>query len=218
MEMGKTRPELTQVRLRELLSYDPATGIFMWLESKQGRHMDRPAGDVQRGGRVISIDGQRYQAARLAWFYVNGELPPGYIQFENGDDQDIRIDNLRYARSRQEANKRFRDAHPESNRKANWKKFYGMTEADYMALYVAQGGVCAACQQPEIATRNGAVRWLCVDHHHGDGHIRGLLCLGCNTALGYAKDSPSILRALADYAEKDEAKRANIVPLRGKVN
>ena len=215
----RSTTDITQDQLKELLSYDPETGIFMWLESKQGRSLDRPAGDMQSGGRVISINGKRYQAARLAWLYVHGEMPIGYMQYRNRDVEDLRIDNLRYARTRQESNRLYREKYPDANRIQALKRYNGMTEADYMALYVAQGGVCATCKQPETATRGGKVRWLCVDHCHADGHVRGLLCVGCNTALGYAKDSPAILRALADYAEADERKQAeartNVIPMKG---
>lgn len=40
------------------------------------------------------------------------------------------------------------------------------------------------------------------DHRHADGAVRGVLCEGCNKALGICKDSPTILRLLADYAER----------------
>jgi len=34
------------------------------------------------------------------------------------------------------------------------------------------------------------------------GKIRGLICNPCNIAIAKAKDSPEILRAMADYLEK----------------
>jgi hypothetical protein len=40
------------------------------------------------------------------------------------------------------------------------------------------------------------------DHDHTSGAFRGWLCINCNTALGYAKDNPVVLRALADYLEQ----------------
>src|SRR5262245_6704947 len=38
-----------------------------------------------------------------------------------------------------------------------------------------------------------------IDHCHNGGGPRGLLCRLCNRALGFARDDPAILRALADY-------------------
>jgi recombination endonuclease VII len=41
-----------------------------------------------------------------------------------------------------------------------------------------------------------------LDHDHATGVVRGLLCRGCNCALGFMKEDPSRIRALADYIEK----------------
>lgn len=48
----------------------------------------------------------------------------------------------------------------------------------------------------------GSTEKLCIDHNHTTGEIRGILCSGCNTALGLAKDNPTTLRALADYLDE----------------
>lgn len=56
----------------------------------------------------------------------------------------------------------------------------------------------------------GSVENLRVDHDHkccaGRGScgkcVRGVLCHSCNIALGMMKDSPELLRKLADYMEK----------------
>ena len=45
------------------------------------------------------------------------------------------------------------------------------------------------------------------DHDHETGMFRGWLCRRCNLMLGYAKDSPSLLRVLADYVEKPNTKK-----------
>lgn len=42
----------------------------------------------------------------------------------------------------------------------------------------------------------------CVDHNHTTGTPRGLLCSGCNVALGMLKEDPRRIRALADYIER----------------
>lgn len=41
-----------------------------------------------------------------------------------------------------------------------------------------------------------------IDHCHTTWKIRGVLCSPCNVALGFAKEDPSRLRAIADYIEK----------------
>jgi len=40
------------------------------------------------------------------------------------------------------------------------------------------------------------------DHCHSTGQFRGWLCNSCNCALGFAKDVPATLRALAEYLER----------------
>jgi len=80
---------------------------------------------------------------------------------------------------------------------------HGLTVAHKAELAADQGG-CAICHRPEP----GAKGWV-VDHDHAccAGEVscpecrRGILCQWCNNALGYAKDSPEILRAAADYIE-----------------
>jgi|SRR5882672_3203438 len=43
---------------------------------------------------------------------------------------------------------------------------------------------------------------LCFDHCHITGFFRGWICKPCNDTLGWAKDNPDRLRALAKYIEK----------------
>jgi hypothetical protein len=42
---------------------------------------------------------------------------------------------------------------------------------------------------------------LHVDHCHQTGHVRALLCTGCNSGLGAFRDSPERLREAAAYIE-----------------
>jgi hypothetical protein len=43
---------------------------------------------------------------------------------------------------------------------------------------------------------------IVLDHDHISGNFRGWICTQCNTALGFCKDNPAILRWLADYLER----------------
>ena len=77
-------------------------------------------------------------------------------------------------------------------------KTFGIDLNDFRAIYAEQRGLCAACRAPvKIGGRDGVY----VDHNHATGSIRGLCCLGCNTALGHVRDNPVTLRRLADYIE-----------------
>ncbi|WP_368859394.1 endonuclease domain-containing protein [Arthrobacter humicola] len=46
---------------------------------------------------------------------------------------------------------------------------------------------------------SGGIKLLCIDHDHGTGEARGLLCQRCNVALGNMGDDPERVRNLARY-------------------
>jgi hypothetical protein len=87
---------ITQSRLHELLSYDPETGVFAW-KKRTGRCSAGAIAGCQddRGYVVLSIDGKRYYAHRLAWLYSTGQFPSKSIDHINGEKFDNRIKNLR---------------------------------------------------------------------------------------------------------------------------
>ncbi len=80
------------------------------------------------------------------------------------------------------------------------QKYY----ADYDALFKKQGGKCAICGEPETIkdSRNGKRKKLAIDHCHGTGKLRGLLCTRCNTGLGCFVDDPTRLAAAITYLSK----------------
>lgn len=88
---------LTQERLKQQLSYDAATGAFVWLASRQGVSAGAVAGKtIPLGYRVIRINKIAYRAHRLAWFYIYGVWPLN-IDHINGLPSDNRLANLREA-------------------------------------------------------------------------------------------------------------------------
>lgn len=61
----------------------------------------------------------------------------------------------------------------------------------YEHFYKIQLGKCAICgdRPPKLK----------LDHSHNTGQIRGLLCNGCNWALGCLNDSPLLAEAIVKY-------------------
>lgn len=100
---------LRSERVRELLDYDPDTGVFVWARDYSSRRKGAVAGHVSatNGAVEIRIDRRPYLAHRLAWLLIYGVWPKLFIDHANGDPSDNRIANLRQATvSQNAANKR----------------------------------------------------------------------------------------------------------------
>lgn len=88
---------LTQERLKELLHYDPDTGVFTWVDTigpnaKKGNSCGSLG---TKGYLTIRLDGKLYRSHRLAWLYVTGNEPQNYIDHINRIKTDNRFCNLR---------------------------------------------------------------------------------------------------------------------------
>jgi hypothetical protein len=78
----------------------------------------------------------------------------------------------------------------------------GSSIEEYLVLWKHQGGRCAVCRRRGTKSGSGPrPGQLVMDHCHTRSTARGLLCHGCNLALGHMKDDPVRLRAAADYLE-----------------
>lgn len=75
---------------------------------------------------------------------------------------------------------------------------HGLTPEQHRQMVLDQEGLCAVC---------GRYEHLVIDHDHRccpgltscGGCVRGLLCNGCNTALGLVKDNPETVARMLDY-------------------
>ena len=93
---------LTAERLRSLLSYDAASGLFRWSVARRARggrvQIGDVAGFVDNEGYVnIRIDGVLYQAHRLAWLHVYGDWPSWMLDHRDLNKHHNSLANLRIA-------------------------------------------------------------------------------------------------------------------------
>lgn len=79
---------------------------------------------------------------------------------------------------------------------------YGITYDEYVALVDAQGNRCAICGDPPKPDGKGAYSRLQVDHHHGTGKVRALLCAPCNKGIGHFNEDPQRLTKALEYLTK----------------
>ncbi len=115
---------VTADRLRELLSYDPSTGLFTWLLSTGNRApVGAVAGSVGKGYVDIRIDQRLYKAHRLAWLYMTGEWPEQQIDHRDLNRANNRWDNLRVAtNSQNHANTRAQSNNRSGFKGVSWSK------------------------------------------------------------------------------------------------
>lgn len=87
---------ITQQELKELLDYNPETGIFTWKNASK-----RKAGTSMYSGYIrLNVNKKQYLAHRLIWLYVYGYFPK-YVDHINMNRSDNRLCNLREATNTQ---------------------------------------------------------------------------------------------------------------------
>ena len=94
---------ITQSQLKELLHYDPETGVFTRLKSttSNARICDIAGYKKQDGYLLIGINIKQYFAHRLAFLYMTGKFPQKQIDHINTIRDDNRWSNLREANNQQ---------------------------------------------------------------------------------------------------------------------
>lgn len=89
-------------------------------------------------------------------------------------------------------------------RKANLKRQYKITIADYDALYDKQDGKCAICEERHERAGLSSQRTgiLVIDHCHKKGDVRELLCANCNAGIGMFGDDVRRLERAVLYLKR----------------
>jgi len=93
----KPQEKLTQKELKELLHYDPKTGVFTWIVKRNGVKKSKIAGSESKYGYLrIRVNGKKYCANRLAWLYMEGYIPVGFdVDHKNRIRNNNKWKNLR---------------------------------------------------------------------------------------------------------------------------
>jgi len=84
--------------IRQLLDYNPLTGVFLWKVSRGGTaKLGTVAGNLNKnlGYVMISIYDKPYYAHILAWFFVKGKWPKGEIDHKDTVRHHNWFSNLR---------------------------------------------------------------------------------------------------------------------------
>lgn len=168
----------TDAAIRDLLSFNPETGVLWW-RSRDGAHMNAPshfaeqaalmmnarfsgtrAGSTPEPGEYVRVKvmGSLLAAHRIAWFLYYGDWPSGVIDHINGDVTDNRISNLRDCSHHQ--NMQNKKDRPDLRR----SKFRGVSPA-----------------------RSKLKPWQANINSNGRRHYLGCFACEASAALAYAK-------------------------------
>jgi len=88
-----------------------------------------------------------------------------------------------------------------SIRNSVYRRKFGIVIEDYNAMFLAQNSRCAICKTDKPTGHGAKNGRFSVDHNHTTGEVRGLLCAGCNTALGGFKDDVEIMKSAIHYIQ-----------------
>ena len=143
---------MTQDDLKELVTYDQHTGVFVRIKKTSNRiNMQGATGWKDRDGYIeMTLAGRRCKAHRMAWLYMTGELPNGEIDHINRVKDDNRFCNLRdVGRMENELNKGI-----QSNNTSGYKGVSHHKQSGKWEAYVCSHGkkkTLGLYASPEIA-------------------------------------------------------------------
>jgi hypothetical protein len=93
---------ITQSELKEVLDYNPDTGVFTWKKNlSRTAKVGTSAGWKEEGYICIQVKGRAYRANRLAYLYMKGIWPKHIVDHINRVKDDNRWSNLRHATNSQ---------------------------------------------------------------------------------------------------------------------
>lgn len=128
--------DITVEQLKEILHYDPISGLFTWLVDKTGKaRVGTTAGTKSHRYIRISIGNRGYPASHLAWLYMTGEWSTQIIDHKDLDRGNNCWENLREASKQQnnvnrDCRKDSLTGHKGVHYRKNRKKYVAYIKAD----------------------------------------------------------------------------------------
>jgi len=161
---------ITQEQLKEILHYNPETGIFTWRTKAAVRiKIGDVAGFVCDTRYIrIKIKGKPYVAHRLAWLYVYGVWPKEQIDHINHDRADNRIINLREVTHQEnQKNQSMRKANTSGVCGVSWEKGVRKWRARITVKGIKISLGCFADKDAAIRARKSADAKYGFHENHG---------------------------------------------------
>lgn len=80
-----------------------------------------------------------------------------------------------------------------------WKlrNLYKITQLEFERMIERQENKCAICENKFVEVPH-------IDHDHGSGKVRGLLCARCNRGIGHFYDNLELLRNAYRYVKRHQ--------------
>lgn len=178
----------------------PLRNAWHWMRRHRGRHPISPEWENDFLQFVMDVGTKPGPTHRL--YVADDSKPIGPYNFvwklsvtQKVDGEDEKT----YQARRQRV---YRAVSQEAFQGYDLKRNYGISRKTYLEMFEVQDGCCAICGAKETTVIKGKTLSLAVDHCHKGGKIRGLLCKGCNQAIGLMKENPEILRRAIAYLSR----------------
>jgi hypothetical protein len=84
---------------------------------------------------------------------------------------------------------------------------YGITLEKYNKMLLEQNGCCAICKKHADEVKNKRmILPLFIDHDHKTNKVRALLCLHCNSAIGFLREDVNVAVKIINYLKEHNAR------------
>jgi len=81
-------------------------------------------------------------------------------------------------------------------------RVYGLGVDEYLDMFESQHHKCKICKKKLVLFSSNRAECPVVDHDHGCGKVRSILCGSCNVAVGYIEKNSHRTRRAMRYLRK----------------